>query len=71
MTRKLFSRKTFALLVCVVAFSALLMLFAFAADNTVYLDSANGDDTYAGTSPSAAFKTLDKAINSVKDGGRV
>ena len=69
MTRKIFSRSLF---VCVAA--VLVMLFAIgasAAEKTVYLDSVLGNDTYIGTDPSAAYATLDKAIEAVKDGGTI
>ena len=70
MTRKSFSRK---LIFCLA--SAVLMLLlslgAFAAENTVYLDAAVGNDAYIGTDASAPFKTLDKAMEAVKGGGTI
>lgn len=71
MTRKSFSRKLFVFIALVFILCAIFAFSAFAADKTVYLDAANGDDTYAGTDASSAFKTLDKAINAVKDGGTI
>ncbi len=70
MTRNSFSRKLFVFLVCAVMIAA-LALCASAADKTVYLDAANGDDSYAGNDASSAYKTLDKAIEAVKDGGTI
>ena len=55
----------------VILLALLLALSAFAADKTVYLDGAYGDDAYAGTDETSAFKTLDKAINAIADGGTV
>ena len=71
MTRKSFSRKIFLCFASVVMLCVLLAVSVSAAGKTVYLDATLGNDTYAGTDASSAFATLDKAIDTVKDGGTI
>ncbi len=43
-----------------------------AADKTVYVDGANGNDSGDGLAPSSAFKTLEAAIKAIaNDGGKI
>ncbi len=70
MTRNKLSRKLIAL-AAIPVLCALLFISVGAADKTVYLDGALGNDAYVGTDPSSAYKTLDKAIEAVKDGGTI
>ena len=71
MTRKSFSRKLLTCFAVLAVLCAMLAVSVQAAGKTVYLDAEFGNDSYIGTAPSAAFATLDKAINSVADGGTI
>ncbi len=71
MTRNTFSRKLLVYIASAMLLCTLLAFSAFAADKTVYLDATFGNDGYIGTDASSGFKTLDKAIEAVKDGGTI
>lgn len=64
-------KKFFAAVVLAVILVAMLAFSVGAEQKTVYLDSAAGNDSYAGSDPTSAFATLGKAIEAVKDGGTI
>lgn len=68
---KLNARRFLFCLALLMALCVCGIVHAYAADTTVYLDAIDGADTNSGTSPSAAFSTMDAAITAVKDGGTI